>query len=81
MRFRGRSIWLYNTPQSHLEYSASYARLAISRWAGFKNAEDYDALEHAAKVRLTAEYETAMQIQAVLTADAERERREKTPNV
>lgn len=76
MRFRGRSIWLCQTPRSFLEYGESYARLAISRWAGFQSAEDYDDLEHSAKVRLIAEYETAMQIQAVLTLDAERERKD-----
>jgi len=77
VRFRGRSIWLHETPRSYLEYGESYARLAISRWAGFRKAEQYDALEHTAKVRLIAEYETAMQIQAVLTLDAERERKDR----
>lgn len=81
MRFRGRSIWLHQTPISHLEYGESYARLAIARWAGFHSAEQYDDLPHTAKVRLIAEYETAMQIQAVLTLDAEKERKDHTRHV
>lgn len=44
--------------------------MAVSRWAGYRAIEDFDAEDVPTQARLIAEYETAMQIQAVLTQDA-----------
>lgn len=49
-----------------LRYSEAYARCAASRWAGFRTVEEYADLDEDVQARLVAEYETAMQIAAVL---------------
>lgn len=44
--------------------------MAVSRWAGYQTVDDFDALAVDIQARLIAEYETAMQIQAILTQEA-----------
>lgn len=66
MTFRGKPIDKIRTPRSGLQYSEAYARCAASRWAGFRTVEEFADLDDDTQARLIAEYETAMQIQAVL---------------
>lgn len=70
MTWQGKSIWRVRTARSHLEYSEAYARAAAARWAGFQTVEAMAELDDDAYARLIAEYETAMQIQAILAQDA-----------
>jgi hypothetical protein len=48
--------------------------MAVSRWAGYAAIDDFDALEIDAQTRLIAEYETTMQIQSILSQEAQRPR-------
>ena len=48
--------------------------MAVARWAGYPAVDDFDQLEVDAQARLIAEYETAMQIQAILSQEASRPR-------
>ena len=53
--------------------------MAVARWAGYRAVEAFDAEAISTQARLIAEYETAMQIQAILTQDAiERQKRAST---
>ena len=70
MTHRGRSIWRVRTARSDLAYSDAYARVATARWAGFRTVEELDDLDEDAYARLIAEFETAMQIAAVLSEAA-----------
>ena len=51
--------------------------MAASRWAGFHTVEAFAALDEDTQARLIAEYETAMQITAVLS-EAQRAAQERT---
>lgn len=73
-----RPIDKVRTRRSNLHYSDTYARLAASRWAGFRVVEEFAELDDDIQARLIAEYETAMQIQAVLMMDAEDKQRRMT---
>jgi len=63
---QGRDIWEIVTPRSQLSYSDTYAWLDAARWRGVSD-EDFIAMDGDDAARMVAHWETAQQIEAVLS--------------
>lgn len=74
MTHRGRDIWAYHVPRSGVSYSETFAWVEAARWRGLTDEQMADLDGHS-QARVIAQWETHMQIEAVLAAELERKRR------
>jgi hypothetical protein len=76
VKFKGRDIWNYPVENSHVTYSQELHWRLVAKWS-LITFDKFIELEGAEQSRLVAAYETSMQIDAVLTADAQRQAKRK----